>query len=310
MMMKRAAVICVVALSAQAGVAQVAQNPEIASQLDAMGQAFNPETIGATFGIYKPLHASPDASVSVLTDQSYGSDGRNMLDVYRPAEADGSAPIVVFAHGGGFVRGSKDDVAHIGAWLAQNGMVGVTFNYRLAPEAVWPSGIEDQAAVVDWIRTHPDLHKGNPDRIIVMGNSAGTAHVAGYLGQGRPEGVIAAVLISPPALELTDHPLDPARDATYFTGDDLGAQSPLAGLVASEVPLMVALAQYDIPLVQAQTATLLAAEVAAKARLPMLATAYGHNHISIVEHLGTEDRVFGEDILAFIRLQVLRADRP
>src|SRR5690606_25861253 len=85
-------------------------------------------------------------------------------------------------------------------WAAAQGFVGVNINYRLAPSHTWPSGIEDVAAVVDWLQTHGREHAGDPARIFLWGHSAGAAHVADYLARAatttEPAGVAGAILTS------------------------------------------------------------------------------------------------------------------
>jgi triacylglycerol lipase len=108
-------------------------------------------------------------------------------------------------HGGGFARGSKHTDGtpfydNIGVWAAAYGLVGVTMNYRLAPDSTWPSGIEDVAAAVKWLQANAARYGGDPKRIFLWGHSAGAAHVGDYLAdaatQGRDPGVAGAILTS------------------------------------------------------------------------------------------------------------------
>ena len=65
-------------------------------------------------------------------------------------------------------------------------MVGVTMNYRLAPQHRWPSGAEDVGAAIEWLATEIGGYGGDAGRIVVAGHSAGASHVAGFLaGQAR-----------------------------------------------------------------------------------------------------------------------------
>ena len=118
----------------------------------------------------------PDAAPT-LTDLAYGPHARHRLDVYAPPGTNG-APVLVLFHGGGFIRGDKTMRANVGAWGAAQGFVTVLANYRLAPECRWPSGPEDVAAVWQAVRDKAHDWGGDPDRIILVGESAGAAHVA------------------------------------------------------------------------------------------------------------------------------------
>jgi len=100
--------------------------------------------------------------------------------------ASGPRPVLVFIHGGGFTRGAKHTPGspfydNVGLWAADHGLVGVTINYRLAPQYPWPSGIEDLTLVVAWLKSHISEYGGDPDKIFLWGHSAGAAHVADYV---------------------------------------------------------------------------------------------------------------------------------
>jgi len=147
----------------------------------------------------------PYAWLKVARDLGYGPAERNVLDVFAAPDAGRGKPVVVFVHGGGFVRGAKraegtpfyDNVA---LWAAGYGLVGVTINYRLAPDSTWPSGIEDLGAVVAWLKTNIAQYGGDPNKVVLWGHSAGAAHVADYLAsqasRGTVGGIAGAVLTS------------------------------------------------------------------------------------------------------------------
>src|ERR1700712_5445778 len=111
-------------------------------------------------------------------DEAYGAHPRQRFDVYAPKNAASGNPILVWFHGGGFVRGDKRQRANIGAWGASQGFVTVLPNYRLAPECRWPSGAEDVVGVWAWLRAHAQNLGGDVERIVLAGESAGAAHVA------------------------------------------------------------------------------------------------------------------------------------
>ncbi len=93
--------------------------------------------------LYQPLHqAAPKDGVTVVKDMAYCDGERQRLDLYIPQKlpANGKPPIIVFAHGGGFVRGDKADVAHFGYYFARQGIVTVLIDYGFAPKAKFPAG--------------------------------------------------------------------------------------------------------------------------------------------------------------------------
>ncbi|WP_417674815.1 alpha/beta hydrolase [Roseibium sp.] len=292
--------------------AQVVETPDIAKNLHDLGNQLTRETVGATMKIYGPLHAqTKTGGIEKVADQTYGPAERNVLDVYRPEDANGSQPIMIFAHGGGFVRGDKAGAANIGTYFAKHGVVTIVINYRFAPDSQWPSGPEDVANVMSWVRDNAAIHGGDPANVVLAGNSAGSAHVAAYAlyesYQIENDGLIGLILISPPTANLTDHEIDPQRDALYYGTDKstFAERSYINKLYGRTVPIMVAVSQYDIPLVQSQAGQLVQALFERDGHLPVLSTAVGHNHISIVEHIGTGDETLGPDMLEFIKYQSL-----
>lgn len=98
-----------------------------------MGAHLNPEIFRKTIALMRPLLADR-TGLSLSKDLTYGSDPLQKLDLYAPqGDAAGTAPIVVFVHGGRFSRGDKRFGENVAAYFARHGMLGVTMNYRLAP---------------------------------------------------------------------------------------------------------------------------------------------------------------------------------
>jgi acetyl esterase/lipase len=110
-------------------------------------------------------------------DVAYGEDPRHRLDVYRPRAATGLAPVVVFLYGGRWQTGSRDEYRLLGDALTRRGLVAVVPDYRLYPEVIFPAWVEDAARAVAWTRENAVRFGGDPERIFVVGHSAG-AHSA------------------------------------------------------------------------------------------------------------------------------------
>ena len=109
-----------------------------------MGNQLTPDVIRITGELYAPLLAeAPKGGVKVTKDEKYGADERHRLDIYQPEKKPPvPTPILVFVHGGGFVRGDKGDFGNLGAYFARRGILTVTTNYRFAPKNMWPAGAE------------------------------------------------------------------------------------------------------------------------------------------------------------------------
>lgn len=101
------------------------------------------------------------------------------LDLYLEGiPRSGKAPIVLFVHGGGWSAGDKlSGAGQKPAFFNRNGIVFVSMNYRLVPEARPTQQAEDVAAALAWLRREAPQYGGDADRIFLMGHSAG-AHLA------------------------------------------------------------------------------------------------------------------------------------
>ncbi|MBE9637183.1 alpha/beta hydrolase [Salipiger mangrovisoli] len=300
------------AMSALPVSAQIADTPDALMALQELGQELSREMVGGTMKLYGQMLASEDdAGLDVVSDAAYGSDRRHLLDL-RVAEGATGQPVVLLVHGGGFVRGDKGDIVNMARWFARHGVVAVTMNYRLAPDARWPAGAEDVASALGWIADHAAAHGGDPSKVVVIGDSAGAMHVADYVFreelQAEEDGVIGAVLISPPVVDLRARALDPERDLLYYGAEgDRAAQSVVEAVAGREIPVLVAYAQNEPAVISDQTRRLIEALAERDGRLPLIASAPGHNHISIVSHFGTADDSFGRDLLGFVALRALLA---
>ena len=110
--------------------------------------------------------------VTATTDVTYASGERGKLDVYRPARA-ANAPVVVFFYGGGWDSGRRQDYRFVGRALARRGFVTVVPDYRIYPEVRWPTFLQDSAQAVRWAKNHAGEYGGDPQRLLLMGHSAG-----------------------------------------------------------------------------------------------------------------------------------------
>ena len=113
--------------------------------------------------------------VEKLSNLAYTDSGdkHHRLDVYRPVERRGPLPVVLFVHGGSFRLFSKDVHWLMGLQFARYGAVVFSINYRLAPGHRFPSGVEDAANALLWVQKHAHEYGGDPEQLILAGESAG-----------------------------------------------------------------------------------------------------------------------------------------
>ena len=276
--------------------AQITALPEpVQARIREIGPAMGAAGVNGSGEALAPV--MPPNTPPTQRDAQYGPDARNRLDVWA-ASATG-APVLVFVHGGGFVGGDKTRPGvhfydNIASWAVRNGMAAVNITYRLAPGHTYPAVIEDITAALTWVRANITAHGGDPARIILMGQSAGAAHVADYLARNAASpGVAAAVLVSG-VYDAASYPPGPTASA-YYGGDPavLAQRSALPGLSRLRIPVLLANAALEPQPFRDQGALL-------RARLPTarFLDLAGHNHFSPVFGLGSADAELSNAILA------------
>lgn len=281
------------------------QDPAIRQAIAALGNELGPDTLPAVVALFdEEQRAKAAACPAVAVDLSYGPHDRHRLDIYAPSGAS-DRPVLLFVHGGGFLRGDKGDGgawqnANVARMAAKAGFVGVTINYRLAPDNPWPAGADDVAAALRWVRAHISEYGGNPNVIIVSGTSAGAAHVAGFIDRHPAEPGIRGAFFLSGVYGVTE--ANDMRDRAYY-GDDLtqhASKMPLASLIETPLPIFVLASEFDPPRFQAEFVGLLQRRLERWGALPRAYMASGHNHYSLAYHLGTGDERVSGELLHFM----------
>ena len=103
------------------------------------------------------------------------------LDIYRPASGAAKPPIAVFFYGGSWRNGDRAEYAFVGEALASKGILAVIPDYRVFPQVRFPEFEFDAAHAVRWVFDHAEGLGGDPQRVFVIGHSAG-AQIAALLG--------------------------------------------------------------------------------------------------------------------------------
>ncbi|MGV3590572.1 MAG: alpha/beta hydrolase [Gammaproteobacteria bacterium] len=284
--------------------------PDYARAIRAIPRLISQETVGATMKLTLPLAAPLGSDIAVARDVQYGSDPRQRLDVFTPASGFApSRPVLVFVHGGGFVGGDKQIPGtpfydNIGQWAVRTGYNAVTITYRLAPQHQWPSGVEDLHRVVRFIDERGAQHGIGPGRVFLMGQSAGASHAASYVA--HPElyapyghGLRGLILLS----GVYDYTMKPGPMEAAYLGKDqrLYAQrSPLPGLLRSDVPMLVTIAECDPPFFEQQGLALLSALQKRRGQLPRCVHMLGQNHFSVAQYLGLDGDLLAPQLRSFI----------
>jgi acetyl esterase/lipase len=116
---------------------------------------------------------APRENVTVTRDIAYADGARRSLDIYAPRETAAPAPVVVFFYGGGWETGSKAMYRFVGATLAARGVMTVIPDYRLYPQVRFPAFMKDAASAMAWTHSNAARFGGDPNRLFLMGHSAG-----------------------------------------------------------------------------------------------------------------------------------------
>lgn len=276
--------------------------PEVAASLREIGPVID---AAQTIPLYAPLHAGrPDDSVQVRRDLAYGPDPRHRADVFTERGTSGAPrPLLVFSYGGGFRGGAKSSADtpfydNIGYWAAENGMVGVTINYRLAPQFTWPAGADDIARVVAWLREQAASWGADPSQIFLWGHSSGAAHVADYLVRTPDAPVRAAILMS----GIYSLGAETSMWSAYY-GEDVSqypGRSSLPRLIQLPLPILAVSSELDAPNFIPDTEGLIEGRRAAGRPVTGLWLP-NHSHLSMAYAIGTEDTSLTAPLLQFIR---------
>ncbi|MCK1423397.1 alpha/beta hydrolase [Bradyrhizobium sp. 180] len=276
--------------------------PDKAEAVKAMGAVINAPETGK---LYAPLQAKePYENVTVDRNIKYGQHERNLLDVFRATTAE-ARPVLIFVHGGGYERGDKRAGSspyydNVMLWATKNGMVGVNMTYRLAPDYPWPAAADDVASAVAWTKEKIRDYGGDPNRIFLMGHSAGASHVGSYLARAAVPVVVGAILVSG-TYDLRPQ-IEVAGQKSYFGADTelWRERSSLNGLAQSKLPLLVVRGEIDVPYYIDQAETLKAA-MCANNHCQTFAVLKGHSHMSEIYSVNTEDTTLTDTILAFVK---------
>ena len=210
----------------------------------ALVAACSPLTLFATF-------TPKDPASRLGTDQAYGDQPRQRLDVYAPRRAAGAAPVAIFFYGGSWDSGRRQDYGWVGQALAAKGFVTLVPDYRIYPQVSYPGFLQDGAAAVRWAVRHAAEYGGDPGRIVLVGHSAGAYNAlmlaldTAYLKDAGvdPRVVRAVAGLSGPYDFL---PLDgPITRRTFGQAPDLAATQPLAYVSAAAPPAFLATGDAD-----------------------------------------------------------------
>ena len=174
---------------------------------------------------------------NIFGDMNFRGSGRSedclYLNIWTTAKTTGDRlPVLIYFNGGGLMAGSGSEPRYDGSSIAKEGVIGVTANYREGvfgffahPELTAASdykgsgnyGFLDQVAAIKWVKENIAAFGGNPDRITIVGESAGSFSVSLLMCSPLSKNLIAGAMLSSGAEVL------PYKPSTQAEADSVGA---------------------------------------------------------------------------------------
>ncbi|WP_242920661.1 carboxylesterase/lipase family protein [Pontibacter liquoris] len=206
-----------------------------------------PQPVQNWEGVRKTTQFGPRAmQLAVFGDMGFRSDGMSedclYLNVWTPAKAEKEKlPVLVYFYGGGFVAGDGSEARYDGESMAQKSIVAVTVNYRLGafgfmahPALTQESthhssgnyGYLDQQAALRWVQQNIAAFGGDPSRVTIAGESAGSISVSAQMASPLSKNLIAGAIGESGALvnsSLDPIPLAEAEENGVKFAQSLGA---------------------------------------------------------------------------------------
>ena len=220
---------------------------------------------------------------------AYGAHPAQRLDVVVP-DAPGPHPVLVFFHGGGWESGRPEDYRFVGRTFAREGHVAVLAGYRLGPDGRYPAMIDDAAGALAWVRDNIAALGGDPQRVFVMGHSAG-AHMAALITldrrwlerRGLPAGFVRGVIGLSGPYDFHPFTSDQAQRAFGHVADPAQTQ-PITFARADAPPMLLLTGDAD-DTVKPRNSRALGAALASAGALAQVTILPGVDHAGTIKVL-------------------------
>ena len=152
----------------------------------------------------------PQASERTFEAPIRNSEDCLTINIFTPARMDERLPVMVWIHGGGLIAGTGRDPLYDGSALARDGVVVVTFNYRLgalgwlgsgilskddSEDGIGNYGMKDQIAALHWVHDNISAFGGDPDNVTIFGSSSGANAVAMLMASRRASGLFQKAIV-------------------------------------------------------------------------------------------------------------------
>ena len=256
--------------------------------------------------------------IDIKRDISYSTnplDGpENLLDVYYPEDISSVKDVLVFIHGGSWNSGKKETYWWLGRNMARKNVVTIIINYSLSPGAAYEKMAADCAKALKWVSANAGTYGGNPNRIFVMGHSAG-AHLAALIHsdprffrkESIPDPIKGIILNDAFGLDMYEYLTVAEQDAstrsflnTFSTDQEVWkTASPLYYLKNFEAPVLLFVGGKTYPAIKIQSERL-RKDLAELNRGPKLKIIPKKKHIPMIAQMIFRGNVLYDYILDFM----------
>ncbi|PPR76735.1 MAG: Acetyl esterase [Alphaproteobacteria bacterium MarineAlpha2_Bin1] len=287
---------------------------EISEKIRDIGNRFNPDVVREIYEIYTPLlRKINNDHISIIRNLSYGRHERNILDIHYLKDTNPkNMPVVIYLHGGGFTGGNKNalpdepDLIHgnIVNYFVNNGLIGINATYRLAPEHKYPSGAEDVSKIIKFVIENSEKFGIASGKIFLFGQSAGASHVASYLFNDSSKITefdrLAGCILFSGAYDLN---LINSNAIEQYYGKNKDSYYKMSSVNFTKkncCPIFICTSEFDPPIFKKQ-GEMFYEKLHKEGKIVKYKIIPGHNHISQVIHLNTNDNSIGPDLVNFIK---------
>lgn len=190
--------------------------------------------------LFQTILSSAQVKKAKNINYAGNTDEANTLNIFYKNDSIKDKPVLVFIHGGSWSSGKKETYWWLGRNFARKGVVTVIINYPLAPNVQYGKMAEDCALAVKWVQKNISLYTASPDKIFVMGHSAG-AHLGElinadpkYFEKAGIKNPIKGVILNDPfGLDMLEYLTTAEKDHFYFDFIRTFTDKPAVWKVAS-----------------------------------------------------------------------------
>ena len=235
----------------------------------------------------------------------YGKSEDEVLDIFA-APGVGDAPVMIFIHGGAWIRSTKDDASFAAPVFTRRGAIYVAVNYSNLAAVRMPELVEQCRRAVEWTVRHASEYGGSPHRVLISGHSAG-AHLTACMlstdweARGIDANPIRAALLLSGLYELRPVVLSSRRSYIHLEEGEVNALSPLRHLDRMTVPVTIVSADQDTPEFKRQS-RLFADALDAMGLLAAHHVLFNANHFEEALQFGEEGSVVVQAALRMVNL--------